>query len=81
MISVATKRKQCLLLSEVCLEACFRGGGAAPPNDFAPEHFLFVFSPNPEMLSLHREEEQREQGGLYWEASSCGYCCVVLCTH
>ena len=60
--------------------------GAALQNDLVPERFflfvcLFVFSSDPEMLSLHREEEQREQGGLYWEASSCGYCCVVLCTH
>ena len=27
--------------------------GAALQNDLAPEHVLFVFSPNPEMLSLH----------------------------
>ena len=34
--------------------------GAALQNDRAPERFLFVFSPNLEMLSLHREEEQRQ---------------------
>ena len=36
--------------------------GAALWNDLAPEYFLFVFSPNPEVLSLHREEEP---GGPY----------------
>ena len=55
--------------------------GAALPNDFAPECFLSVFLPNQEMLSLHREQEQREQGGLYWETGSCGYCGAVLYTH
>ena len=30
----------------------------------APERFLFAFSPNPEMLSLHREEERRERGRI-----------------
>ena len=50
-------------------------------NDLAPERFLFVFSPNPGMLSLHKEEERREQGGLYWESSSSRYCGMVLCTY
>ena len=36
---------------------------AALRNDLAPERLLFVFSPNPETLSLHREEERRERGG------------------
>ena len=34
--------------------------GATLRNDLAPERLLFVFSPNPEMLSLHREEKQRQ---------------------
>ena len=59
--STATERKLCLLLGEACLAACSRGW----QNDIAPERFLFVFSLNPEMLSLHREEEWKEQGGLY----------------
>ena len=53
---------------------------AALRNDLAPERFVCVFLPHPEMLCLHREEEWREWGGLYWETSSCKYCGVVLCT-
>ena len=41
-------------------DSLFERVGAALQNDLAPERFLFVFSPNPEMLSLHREEEQRQ---------------------
>ena len=59
----------------------FRRVGTALRNDLAPEKFLFVFSPNPEMLSLHREEERRERGGLYGETSSCTCCRVVFCTN
>ena len=81
MISAATERKQCLLLGEAGLAALFQRVGAALRNDFAPERFLFEFSPNPGMLSLHREEERREQGGLYGETSSCRYCGAVLCTY
>ena len=55
--------------------------GAVWGNDLAPERFSFVFLPNPEMLSLHREEEQKERDGLYGETSSCKYCGAVLCTH
>ena len=42
---------------------------------------LNVFSPNREMLSLHREEEQREWGGLYGETTFCRYCDAALCTY
>ena len=42
--------------------------------------FLLVFLPNPKMLSLHREEERREQGGLYWETSSCRHCVSAVCS-
>ena len=34
-----------------------REGAALPRNDPASECFLFVLSPNPEMFSLHWEEE------------------------
>ena len=59
----------------------FQRVGAALWNDLAPERFSFVSLPNPETLSLHREEEQREQGGLYWETNFCRYCSMVLNTH
>ena len=55
--------------------------GAALQNDLAPERFLFVFSPNPETLNLHREEMRSERGGLYREINSCGYFGAVLYTH
>ena len=57
----------------------FQKVGAPLWNYLAPECFSFVFSPRP--LSLHREEEQREQDGLYWVTNSCRYCGMVLCTH
>ena len=60
VISAATERKKCLLLGEACLAACSRGW---------VQHCLmtlllnvFVFLPNLEMVSVHREEEWREQG-------------------
>ena len=53
-------------------------GGCALWNDLASEHFLFLFSPNPETLSLHREEEQWELDGLYWETSSRRHCGAVF---
>ena len=81
LISAAAKKKQCLLLGEVCLAAWSRGWVQHCGTILLLNVFCFVFSPNPEMLSLHREEERREQGGLYWETSSCRYCGAVLCTH
>ena len=45
----------------------FQRMSAALWNDLALEHFLFVFLPNLETFSLHRKEEQRQKGGLYWE--------------
>ena len=71
----AAQKKQCLLLGEACLAVSSRRwvqhcGMTLPMNVF----LFFLFSPVPEMLSLHREEEQREQGALYWETSSCRYC-------
>ena len=54
---------------------------AALRNDHAPECFLFVFSANPNMLSMHWAEKQRGPDGLYRETSSCRYCGTVLCMH
>ena len=59
----------------------FQRVGATLRSDFAPKYFSFVFSPSPETLSLHREEERRERGGVYAETNFCRYCGVVLCTH
>ena len=59
----------------------FQRVGVALQKDLASEHFLLAFLPNPEMLSLHREQIWREQDGLYWETSSCRRCGGVLCTH
>ena len=59
----------------------FQRVGAKLWSDPAPEHFFVCVPPKPEMVSLHREEEQREQGGLYGETSSCMYCGAILCTH
>ena len=61
VISGAAERKHCLLLGEACLAACSRRWVQLCEMTL----LLNVFSPNREMLSLHREEEQREQGGLY----------------
>ena len=49
-------------------------------NGLASECFLFVFLLNPETLSLHKEEEWREQDG-FGETSSCICCGAVLCIH
>ena len=74
VISAAAEQKQCLLLGEACLAACSRGrvqhcGMTLLLN------ILFVcvcvFSPNPETLNLHREEERREGDGLYRETCPC----------
>ena len=54
---------------------------AALRNDLVPECFLFVFSANPNMLSLHWEEKQRGPDGSYRETNSCRYCGAVLCMH
>ena len=59
----------------------FQRVGATLRSDFAPKYFSFVFSPSPETLSLHREEERRERDGLCWETRTCIYCCAVSCTH
>ena len=58
----ATKKTQCLLHCGVCLlAACSRGWAQhCGMMTFTPECLSFAFSPNPEMLSLHWEEEQRE---------------------
>ena len=40
-------------------------GDCSLQTDLAPECFLFVFSQNLEMRSLHRGEEQRECSRLY----------------
>ena len=58
MISPSTEEMQCLLLQfGVCLPV---PGGGCSINDLAPE----CFSPNPEMLSLHWEEEWRGSDGI-----------------
>ena len=80
VISAAAERKQCLLLGGACLATCSRGWVQHCGMTLLLNVFCFMFSPNPEMLSLHREEEWREWGGLYWETSSCKYCGAVLCT-
>lgn len=72
-------KKQCFLHFGVYLAACCRVGTALQ-NDLVPEGFLFGFSLNPEMVSQHWEEEQREQGGLYVETSTCRYCGTIPCT-
>ena len=66
VISAAVERKQCFLLNEAYLAACSRGwvqhcGITLRLNLF------FVFLPNPETLSLHREKKWRGRDGLYWE--------------
>ena len=81
VISAVALKKQCLLLCEACLAACSRGWVQHCRMTLLLNFFLFVFLPNPEMLSLHEEEEQREQGVLYGETSSCRYCGVVLCAN
>ena len=58
----------------------FQKVGAGLRNDLAPECILFGFSPNPEVASLHCEEERRERGVLYAETSFCRYRGVVSCT-
>ena len=79
VVSAAARKKHCLLLVEACLATYFRGwvlncGVTLLLN-------IVCVPPKPEMVSLHREEEQREQGGLYGETSSCRYCGAILCTH
>ena len=63
-MSAAGKKTQCLQHFGVCLATCCRRVGAAVLNDLAPECSLFVFLLIPEMVSLHREGEQREKGRL-----------------
>ena len=65
VISAAMEKKQCLLLGEACLAACSRGWVQHYGMTLRLIVFLFVFSPDPETLSLHSEEEWRERGGLY----------------
>ena len=57
MISAAAERMQCVLLGEACLAACSRGWVQHCGMILLLNVFLFVFSPNSEMLGLHREEE------------------------
>ena len=63
-ISAAGKKTRCLQHFGVCLATCSRRVGTAMLNDLAPEYSLFVFLLIPEMVSLHGEGEQREQGRL-----------------
>ena len=65
VISAATERKQRLSLGEACLAACSKRWVQHCGMTLRLNVFLFVFKSNLEMLSLHREEERREQGGLY----------------
>ena len=80
-ISAAAKKTPCLLHFGALPGNLFHRVGAALRNDLAPECFLFGFSPNPEMASLHWKEERDERGGVYGETSFCRYCGVVLCMH
>ena len=77
VISAAVKKKQCLLLGEACLAACSRGWVQHCGRTLLLNVFLFVFSADPETLSLHRDEKRRQRGGLYWETNSCRYCGAV----
>ena len=80
-VILAVTKKLYLLLGEACLAACSRGWVKHCRMALLLNIFLFIFSQDPEMLSLHREEEWREWGGLYGETSSCRYCGAVLCTY
>ena len=64
VISDAAEKKQCLLLCEACLAACPRGWVQHCRMTLPLNIFVSVLLPNPEMLSLQREEEWRERGWI-----------------
>ena len=59
----------------------FQTVGAALRNDLAPERVFVCVLAKARDAQSAQQEEQREQGRLYWETSSYRYCGAVLCTH
>ena len=64
-ISAIAKKDAVFICFVKCVWQPVLEGECSLQTDLAPECFLFVFSQNLEMQSLHRGEEQRECSRLY----------------